>query len=545
MSRRLQSNWHILIPCLLLASYAAPILGLLLPNVGDELTESYEPVKTLMFVYTHGTAFHKWGPLPSIVYAPFYAPFLGYWYVTGDLTKPGTSFLASFKHPFEELGTLILVARLVGLAAGLVAVGIYSRSLARACQSRLAALLAIVLCVATAPDLIYEFAVTKPDGLMMAGLALATAVYSLILAEGFTVRRGVLLSLAAVASVSCKEQAASAFAAMFACIFLMNLPLRRQFLRDYGTALLVGIGAYCIVNVIYAPGTWLAHIKFWTIGAGKDPTVWAASGYTRVQYIHDGIKNILFNLGPGGTLAVSGAILGSFFYRSKALAGAWAPLVVYLAVIFATAGYMPRYFFLPVTILAALPVALVLAGLELSWATRPPLRIAVAALLCIAVGLNLWDANIAWAQARQRPEWMIEYAAQGIPKAQSINLANPWRVAAGSSRLAYLGYRVDDRPLGALMQHPGDLPDYVLISRVWENWMLDFKRRPARNDLYNQTGYSYASFEGIRPLGYELVKTLHPPVPGFLQPALALWPPNITEDVTNDLLVYRRLSPTR
>jgi len=332
---------------------------------------------------------------------------------------------------------------------------------------------------------------------------------------------------------------------MFACIFLMNLPLRRPFLRAYAVALLVGIGAYCIVNVIYAPGAWLAHIKFWTTGAGKDPSVWAASGYTKGQYIRDGFKNILFNLGPGGAFAVLGAILGSFFYRSKAIVWAWVPFVVYAAVIFATAGYMPRYFFLPVTILGALPVALVLAQLEASWATRPPLRIAVAALLCIAVALNLWDANIAWAQARQRPEWMIEYAAEGIPKTQSISLANPWRVAAGSSRLAYLGYRVDDRPLGALMQHTGDLPDYVLISRVWENWMMDFKHRPSRNDLYEQTGYSYSSFAGIRPLGYELVNTLHPPVPGFLQPALALWPANITEDVTNDLLVYRRLSPAR
>ena len=136
---------------------------------------------------------------------------------------------------------------------------------------------------------------------------------------------------------------------------------------------------------------------------------------------------------------------------------------------------------------------------------------------------------------------MERYSASRISRNQSISLANPWRVPSGSSRLSYLGYRVDDRPLGALMQRPGDLPDFILLSREWEDWLLDFKNRPARNDLYQETGYSYAEFQGVKELGYELQAVVHPQLPLFLEPRWFPWPPNRLQE-KGDLLVYRKIS---
>jgi hypothetical protein len=268
--------------------------------------------------------------------------------------------------------------------------------------------------------------------------------------------------------------------------------------------------------------------------------VWATATYTWGAYLKDAVNGILFNLGPGGSVTVAGALIASFFYRSKAIIAAWVPLVGYLIFLIATAGYMPRYFLLPVTILSALPVGLVLGQMERALASRPQLRVALTAGLFIVAGLNLWDANMAWAQVRQVTPWMVEqYSASGISKSQSVSLAYPWKVAAGSSRLSYLGYRMDDRPLGALMERPKDLPDVILISREWENWLLDFKNRPARNELYEEGGYSYTRFQGMKDLGYELKEVVHPKMPVFLEPRWFPWPPNRIEE-TRDLLVYQK-----
>jgi hypothetical protein len=535
--RWFRGHYHILIPCLLVLAYAAPLITALLPDLSDELTESYEPAKTLNFVYTHGKAFHKWGPLPSILYAPFYAVFLGDWYVTHQFAKPTGSFLSAFKHPFPQLGTLVMVGRCIGLAIGLFAVAFYSRSIARATESRMAALIAMVLCVATAPDLIFSFATTKPDGLMLAFLALSMAVYSQIITEGFTMRRGVLLSLTAVASISCKEQTAPAYIAIYIWIFLSAWPISRRFLVNYAACLGTGIGAYLLLDVIYAPRAWWQHVQYWVSGPGKNPEVWATAAYTWSAYLKDFGNGILFNLGPGGSAVLIAAIVGIVIFRSKLYISACVPLLAYLILLVATAGYMPRYFLLPVTILAALPVGLLLARLS-----RPQLRPAVTALLLVAIALNLWGANMAWAQVRQLTPWMVDHYATNIAKDKTVSLAYPWKVATGSSRLSFLGYRVDDRPLGELIAHRSDLPEVILISREWENWLLDFKNRPARNELYEEGGYSYTSFHGMEGLGYTLTDVIHPEIPFFLEPPWFPWPPYRIPE-TRDLLVFRKSGP--
>jgi len=34
-----------------------------------------------------------------------------------------------------------------------------------------------------------------------------------------------------------------------------------------------------------------------------------------------------------------------------------------------------------------------------------------------------------------------------------------------------------------LMKHPDDLPDVILVARDWEDFLLDFKKRPGRNRI--------------------------------------------------------------
>lgn len=533
--RRFRNHYHLLIPVVLIWIYAAPLFTALLPNLSDDLTESYEPMKTLTFVYTRGTAFHKWGPLPSVLYAPVYAPFLGYWYLTGTFRKPTDSALSSFSDPFQQIGTLVQAGRLAGFAVCLIAVWIFSRSLARTVESKWAVCLALVLCVATSPDLIFSFVATKPDGLMMAFLALALAVYGRILMEGFERRTGILLSLAAVGSLSCKEQTAPAFVAMYGWILFEGIGKRGRYWTDYAVMVLTGIGVYALVNVVYAPSSWWEHIQYWISGPGKDPGVWSRPGYSWADYLRDAGNALLFNWGPGGTVAVLGAAVLSLRFRSRQLFGAWVPLLGYICLMLVSAGYVQRYFLLPASVLSVLPVAAAFARAATVWSA--PVRTAAVMLGAVALAANLWGANLAWAQVRQGAPWIIEqYAAGHLSKQQVISFAYPWTMPPNATRLSFLGYRVDERPLGELMKQPPVLPEIIVITREWDDWLKDFKNRPARNAMYESTGYSYTSYKGMESLGYRLKEVVHPEMPLLLDGWG--WPPYQVAPM-HDVFVYQ------
>lgn len=532
-----RKNYVWLIPAILVAAYAAPLIGALLPDVSDELAESYEPAKTLVFFYSHGKQPHKWGPVPSFLYAPFYGTYLGYWYSKGEFRRPFNAIFTSLSHPFEQIGTMLLTARLIGLLAVLIGVALYARSLEKATRSRMTALAAVVLCVATAPDLIFSAVATKPDGMMMAFFAMSMAAYAEIVCDKFTPRRGMWLGLTAVASVSCKEATAPAYMAMFAWVLIAGLRERMSFFKDFARMVAIAVGFYLVLNVIYAPGAWVEHIRYWIGGPGKDPAIWAPPNQSKLAYLTDGLNGFLFNLGPGGVAAVLFALIASAFHWSRQVLGAWFPLAFYIVFVLVTAGNLPRYYMLPATVLAALPVALQIAALR---DAQPVWQRTGVAILIAATILNLWAANMGWAQLRQVTPWMIErYAAKNLDKRESIHLANPWKVRQGATRLDYLGYRVDDRPLGELMKNPSEMPAVVLVSRDWEDWLRDFARRPARSRFYESTGYKYDKFYGIEALGYSLAETVHPDIPAFLEPPWLPWPV-YRNPASRDLLVYRR-----
>ena len=357
-------------PCLLIVLVALPLVFYLVPNNFDTLDESYEPLKTLKFVHSRGRAFHKWGPMPAFIYAPVYAPPLVYWYVSGQFGKLSEDYPYGLPQPHHQQGVLIVLARLTSLTIGVIATAYLGRALARATGSRWAAFLAIVFCVATSPEMIFRFVATKPDGLMLAFMAMAMGVYALIVSEGLTLRRGVALSILAVFSISCKELTAPAFVLPYAGIAIVgwvrsriDTSVRRHFLRCYAAMIAAGLLTYALLNVVYAPTTWQARMHEWLSGPGKDPAVWAPPGYTMSAYLFDVSRALLVNFDAGGLTVLAVAILVSAVAPVRNRLMYWLPAASFLPTVIATAGYMPTRFVIPLNVAAALPVAASLAYL--------------------------------------------------------------------------------------------------------------------------------------------------------------------------------------
>jgi hypothetical protein len=541
-------NYHIIVPVLFIVAYVHSLIFFQYPGNFCDLDESVEPLQTLKFVHGKGSVAHKWGPLPHIIYAPFYAPWLGAWWLTGRMGKVALDYPYGFSDPFHQQGTLIVTARLVGLVVGCLAVAAYGQALRRLTGSRAAAFLALLLCVATAPDLIYKFVATKPDGLMNAFMMVAMAFYVRIVADGLTWRRGAWMSLFAVLSISCKEQTAPAF-------FLPYLGLavsgwvrssdRGRFVRDYAATLAAGVVSYLLINVVYAPSAYIEHVNVW-LGPGKDPAIWAGSQQDLTSYLRSTFRGLLFNSGAGGVVTIALALLVSVVARVEHRVMLWLPAISYVAVIMLTAGYMPNYFMTPLNVLVAMPVAAVFAHLGARQAhASAPLRAGALLVLAGLVVVNAWTANLAWVRPRllasdQQERYCLEHAGRD----ELVHVGNTIVRQSGSSRLSYLGFRVDDRALGEVLARPEVMPDVVLINRAEDAWLKDFRNRPAREAAFKEwSGYSYTQFEGLEPLGYRLETVLRPTLPGWLQVPWVewSWAPQAAE---SEVLVYRRVKET-
>jgi hypothetical protein len=515
----LYNNYHLIMPCLIFVAYASPLVAFQLPNTLDPITESYEPLKTLKFVHSKGQDFHKWGPMTNFVYAPAYAVPLAYWKVHGDLGKVSLDFPYGFEHPFEQIGDLILIARLAGLAVACACTVFYGAALARLTGSKLATCLALTLCMATSPELIRSFASTKPDGLMLAFLAGAMGAYTLILSDGLTRGRGFLLSLLAVCSLSCKELTATLFVPLYAMVAIRGLMTpgegpgsRRRFLIDYAFTVAVGIVAYALINVVYSPSSWHERMVFWLWGEGKDAAVWAPPDHTWSAYLMTAERGFLFNLGFGGLAVVAVALLAPVASIRNWVA-IWFPSLGYLAIIIKVAGYMPKYFLSPLNVTLTLPVAVLLASagntrlLKGSRLARA-LFVAFVATACLA---NAWSANIGWINVYSSVSVINErYCVQNLGRGERVHIGNIWARTTGSNRLTYLGFDVDDRGLNELASGSAARPDVILMDSHSQLWIEETKRLPARAKLLASTGADYRDFPGIEALGYRLDRVLKP-----------------------------------
>ncbi len=539
-------NIYVVIPCILIVLYASPLVFHQIPGNFDTLTESSEPLKTLKFVHSKGSAFHKWGPMPNFIYAPLYAPMLAYWHFHGDLGKVSTDYPYGFKRPFEQQGDLIVVARITGLVIASICILLYGSALTRLTRSRLAVFLALTLCVATSPELILAFVSTKPDGLMLAFLAGSMAAYADIVSEGLTRRRGFLLSFLAVCSISCKELTAPLYVLPYAALAVRGVArpgARRRFLVDYAFTVGVGIVAYLLINVVYAPATWRLRMVEWLWGPGKDPAVWAPPGYTWPAYLQDTLRSALYNLGFGGAAIVVIALAISLVWPVKDRLLLWIPSVGFVTIVVMTAGYMPNYFLSPFNVAVALPVASALAFAQKHWLSKAsrPARGVVATFIAALCLINMGLANVAWVRPNRETSAVVEdYCVHNLDRRELIHTANFWVRQEGADRLSYLGFNVDDRPLGELMARPERMPDVILIGETHAAWLDQFKQRPARDAMLAATGFNYRDFPGFPALGYRMVHVVNPPIPRWLDLPVVrdLYAPEGSR-----ILVYRRNVP--
>jgi hypothetical protein len=539
---RIFRSYHVWLPCLIVLAVDAPLLQCQLPNSADVLTESYEPLKTLKFFSKKGQVSHKWGPAPNFIYAPIYAPCLAYWAVRGDFGRPEEEFPYGFQRLHEQFGTLIFLARFAGMALGIVMLAWLAIALGHATGSRPAAFLAVTLCVATGPGILQSLVVTKPDGLMLAFLFGAMAIFSQIARDGLTMRRGLLLSTCAVLSISCKMQTVPAFLAIYLAIGARewlatkaDAAAFRGFLRSYLGAIACGVILYLTLNVAYAPQFWVHHIRFWFSGPGIDPNVWAPSNYSTWSYIRDTLRAIRVNLGFAGIVAMLLAIGANCFGKPRSSWFAWIPPFGYVSLIVAKSGYMPDYFMLPLGALLTLPVA------QLMDSSRGPqwVRRIVVAALCALVCLNLWSAALVRYDVTNNPEVVTEYyVRQHCTNDQLIHLGNVWPRHQRAHRLSYLGYKIDDRGIGSVLRNEPPNPDLILIAEPRLRWLQQCGALPARNAMVeSEVGFSFAGFTGLEDHAYELVERLWTKPPSFFNPD---WLPDRREYSSASVLVYRK-----
>jgi hypothetical protein len=494
--------------------------------------------------------------MPNLVYAPLYAPLVAYWYATGDLKSPSTDYPYGFERPLEQMGALIAVGRVAGLLIALVSTAVYGRSVYQCTGSRVAVFVALLLCVALSPPLIVSFVSTKPDGLMLAFLAVSMAAYAQIVAGGLTRGRGLVLSLFAVFSISCKELTAPAFVLPYAGIAIQgwfqsraDRAARRRFLADFGITVLAGVFGYLAVNVIYAPATWLERMRWLHGSGGPDAAVWAPPGYSSRDYLRDIGSGLMYDLGLGGVAIAVFALALALVAPIRNRILLWLPGFSFFTLAVLRLGYMPSYLLLPMNVLLVLPVAAALAYAGARWLSGGPVYARILAGACIfALGaVNAWAANYAWALNAFKGEALEEeYVRRFVGKHELVNTGTIWPTPRGASRLSHLGYNVDSRSLMQLMSLPDPVPDVILIHVQGLGWLEDAKRLPARTRMLTDSGGFYAEFPGFEALGYRLVEK-H-------SPSLA-WPLNVPwiprwirrwypTPEGAEILVYRRFVPT-
>jgi hypothetical protein len=494
--------------------------------------------------------------MPNLIYTPLYAPLVAYWFWSGDLKSPSTDFPYGFQRPLEQMGALIEVGRAAGLLIGLFSMAVYGRSLFLLTGSRLAVFLALMLCMALSPPLIVSFVSTKPDGLMLAFLAVSMAAYAQIVSSGLTRGRGFILSLFAVFSISCKELTAPVYVFPYAAIAILGwfqtraeAQARRRFLADFGFTVATGVVAYLVVNVVYAPATWLERVRWFRGSSGPDAAVWAPPGYTTRDYSRDIISGLMYDLGLGGAAIAMFALAFSLLAPIRNRILLWLPAFSFFTLAVLKLGYMPSYLLLPMNVLLALPVAAALTYARARWFTACPVsvQIMVGALIGVLCAVNAWAANYSWALSRCTCEALEErYVRSFVGKHELVSLGNIWVTPKGASRLSHLGYNIDNRSLMQLMSLPNPMPDVVLIHNKGLAWLEDVKRLPARNRMLTDGGGFYVEFPGYEALGYVLVDRYTPKLEWPLNmPGIPRWvrmwyptPENAA------ILVYRKAMPT-
>jgi len=283
--------------------------------------------------------------------------------LAGDQLAP-LGFLMAQRALVSVLGTSRYVARLIPLASGLVALGLFSR-LARRMLSRRGALVALIL-FAFSDDLVYYSSEMKPYSLDLAvGLALTLAAQG-ALAVPLSFRRAVAMGIAALVAPWCSFASAFVVAGCGATLILFSLLSRRY--RDAAVWFAIGIAwgasftlAYRSSLAILQPDTTMYHFwwfAFLSISPLSPDNLARAVGILLEIFVNP--LNLVGPIWPwaGVFLALSIMLAGGVSLARRVWpAGAILVLPIALAMV---ASAMQRYPFHGRLILALVPALLVL-----------------------------------------------------------------------------------------------------------------------------------------------------------------------------------------
>ncbi len=540
MSASVRRSAFVLIPCLAASLLALPLVIHGLPDYESHLGEEYQPLKTFKFFQSRGREFHKWGPADNFLYAPGYALSLLYWKHQGTFGPASSRFPYGFHRPLQQLTALILQSRILVLSLVLISLAALGVGLARAGFSREAAFFALLLCAATNPTMIWHAVLLKGDGPMIAFSSLALGTYVVIVRRTLTIARALWFSTFIAWAVTAKEFAVPLFALPCAALAFRALrpaqspQLRSGYMRSLAVGLATLVGWYALLNVIYAPATWLKRIRYVLSGAA-DPEIWGAPDRSPFDFLLEIFKSLANNLGPGGMIAAVGCIPVLIWLRPQRSLWLALPLVSFVLLGMLPTGYSPDRFALPGA-LALIPlIACTVDALRERMASRSGrLTFALAAL----GGINLLYANIAWLQLRSTPEGLIETYVRGhLAKEERFAIFSFWPRIPGKSRLETFGYGLDTRPIAMVIRSPSALPKTVFITSEQQRWVEDFVRRPKRAAMVaEETGFEPNDWECFKGLGYRLADRLNSPLPGWYPFGFFALP---AESTGRTVLVYR------
>ena len=517
------------LPCLIILLALLQILPFLLPATHDDLTESYEPAKTLRFLYTHGVAVHKWGPFPSLVFGPVYACVLLAAKISGHLGKLTSEYPFGFDNAVLQMGHMLLAARTTVLLIGLLSVYYLCRTLQRTLNNRLAPVIALLLCLTTSLVFLEPLADTKPDGMMVSLLICALANYTAIVLEGITVGTALGLAFFYVASLSCKELTSTTLMLPYLGLLVAAVLARRsnhqegnRFLRLLVLSMAAVPVFYLLINVVYAPHAWHDRIAY-VFGPLKDPAAWAAPGQTAFSYLRDTVYAVIAALGWGGILMLALALAGSIRKPSRTLLLLWLPFMGHLIFTTCLGGYMPTYFMLPLGPTLVLPASCVLAG----WLKVPSEQLLAAsrlsiATLCLSACCLFFALSATTLFTATHTDTLMQQAIQQqTSPGSTLDIVGLWSSDAeptlGPDRRI-----IDSRPLYMIMlETQAHRPTYALIAIDTETWIEEIPERPARAALLKaDTNFDYTEFHNFNALGYQLTGVTKPVLPGWVFPAL-------------------------
>jgi hypothetical protein len=515
LSTRRSPFLAVALPLVMLALMAWPSVPFMLPASRDLLSEIYQPMQALKFFATKGQAFHKYGPMPNFLLAPGYGVSLAYWHFQGTFAKPASDFPYGFTDPIHQIGFLILQTRVLFLAIALFCFALLGRSMLRAGYSPLATAITLTACLTTNVAILLQVPSGRPDSPMLAFSAAGVGVYLRIVKERLTPWRALCFGLLGVFATSSKELAGPAFAA--GGLGVLYLAIRqwkddRQGARRALVALVVGGSiSYALLNIVYAPGTWLARMKFWIAGPGIDSEIWG-SGSSQIMLMS---KSLMFNFGPGAAVLALIAVAAFLWARPRNWLLLLLPAAGGLAAL-SRIHYGATYFY-SIVVIALAPI---LAGGVDHLRKRlrsGPMRFGATAAVVLLLGANFMYATLAWYIVRTNPmQLMEEHALAHLPKGAKIGELQTFPVQPGSTRFEYLGYAYEHRPIQELAPGMPDLPDAIYTTQGKLEYINDSAELPARAKMLNaESGFDVSHWHGIEALGYGPPETLSVPLPAW------------------------------